>query len=161
MAGSDDLTDEDLAALAEYEASVEGQKTGREETRAEKLTRLFYKTPAMTEHQKVIDAINDTAALDHDVTVSLKIPRRFITMLEFRERQDAADAGRAPASAEELLTLALVGELEEQLHWLVVEPARFEHYRNLWNRFCDEQGAPEEKIPPPGTAKDEGGEGAF
>ncbi len=163
MPGSDDdeLTEEDLAALAEYEASPEGQKPGREETRAEKLTKLFYKTPAMIEHKRVIDAINDTSALDEDVTVSLKIPRRFITMLEFRERQDAADAGRAPVPAEELLTRTLVGELEEQLHWLVVEPARFKHYRNLWNRFCDEQGAPEEKIPPPGKAKDGGGEGAF
>ena len=162
MAGiEDDLTKEDLAALAEYEASAEGQAASREETRAEKLTKLFYKTPAMIEHQRVIDAINDTSALDHDVTVSLKIPRRFITMLEFRERQNAADAGRAPAPAEERLTRTLINALEEELHWLVVEPARFEHYRNLWNRFCDEQGAPEEKIPPPGTVKDEGGEGVF
>jgi hypothetical protein len=156
MPESDDLSEKDLAALAEYEASPEGQKPGREETRAEELTKLFYKTPAMIEHKRVIDAINDTSALDHDVTVSLKIPRRFITMLEFRERQDAADAGRAAVSAEELLTRTLVGELEEQLHWLVVEPARFEHYRNLWNRFCDVHGATEEKIPSPDAGTDEG-----
>jgi len=161
MAGNDDLTEEDLAALAEYEASPEGQQPGREETRAEKLTKLFYETPAMIEHKTVIDAINDTSAPDHDVTLSLKIPHRFITMLEFRERQDAADTGRAPASAEDLLARRLINELEDELHWLVVEPARFEHYRNLWNRFCDEQGAPEQKILLPGTAEDKGGEGAF
>lgn len=151
---NDDLTEEDLAALAEYEASPEGQKPGREETRAEKLTKLFYETPAMIEHKRVIDEINDTSARDQDVTVTLKIPRRFLTMLDFRERQDAADAGRAPVSAAEVMTHTLVNELEAQLHWLVVEPARLEHYRKLWNRFCEEQGAPEEKIPPPSPARD-------
>lgn len=153
MAGSDDdLSDKDLAALAEYEASTEGQMAGREKTRAEQLTKLFYETPAMIEHKKVVDAISDTSGVDHDVTVSLKIPRRFITMLEFRERQDAADAGRLPASAEDLLARRLINQLEDELHWLVVEPARFEHYRNLWNRFCEERDALEEKILPPETA---------
>src|SRR5260370_6134503 len=48
MPGDDDLndlTEDQLAALDKYETSAEGQKQGREEAQAAKLTKLFYKTP--------------------------------------------------------------------------------------------------------------------
>lgn len=166
MGGSNDPdnpTDQDRAAIAEYETSFEGRLQGRQgrgETRAAALTKLFHKTPAMVEHRAVIDALTE-ADIDQDVTVAVTVPRRFLTMLEFREGQEAADAGRVPAPAAELLTRRLTNELEDELHWLTVAPARFEHYRNLWNRFCDEQGAPEEKIKPPAAAEGEDGESPF
>ncbi len=167
MTGSgdpDELSEQERVALAEYEASFEGRRQaqrGRGETRAATLTKAFHKTAAMIEHARVIDALNDTSALDRDVTVPVNISQRYLTMLEFRERQEATDAGREPAPVAEVLRQRLTNEFEAELHWLTVSPGRFEHYRKLWNRFCDEEGAPEEKIEPPAAAEGEDGEGPF
>jgi hypothetical protein len=69
--------------------------------------------------------------------------------------------GRAHTRIDKVLTRIVDNEVQEELHWLVVEPAHFERYRNLWNRFCDEQGAPEHKIGAPQKAEARGGEGPF
>ena len=89
------------------------------------------------------------------------MPREFIRLTEFLEQKRAADAGVAPLPPDKVINQIILNELHDQLHWLVVEPAHFEHYRELWNRFCDEQGAPEEKIPDPLTTAEEGGESPF
>jgi hypothetical protein len=114
---------------------------------AEELTMAFLKTPEMAEHQKVIGTEN--ARLDEGDTeiVCLQVPKQFLTMLEFVERNNAADAGRTPAPTTDVLSQIVKNELHDMLHWLVVQPAHFAHYRNLWNRFCEEQNAPEQKIP--------------
>lgn len=113
---------------------------------AQELTKAFLKTPEMVEHARVIGAVNDKLDTDDTVTVGLQIPKQFLTMLEFVERTEAAHEGREPEPVGEVLNLMLINQLQEELHWLVVEPAHFERYRDLWNRFCDKQGAPEHKI---------------
>ena len=73
-----------------------------------------------------------------------------------------AIAGVTPLPAAKVLNQILLNELHDQLHWLITDPARFSHYRDLWNRFCDQQGAPDQKIPAPQQPTEgEGGEGPF
>lgn len=82
-------------------------------------------------------------------------------MLEFVERNNAADAGRTPAAAVDVLSQIVKNELHDMLHRLVAAPAHFAHYRNLWNRFCDEQNALEHKIPDPLASAKPDGEDPF
>jgi hypothetical protein len=146
----DDLTDEQLAALDEYEKSQESKaaRQPKPENRAAQLTKLFLKTPEMVEYAQVIGDVNDKLDTDDTVTVGLQIPKQFITMLEFVERTEAAHEGREPEPVGEVLNLMLVNQLQEELHLLVVAPEQFPRNRDLYNRFCDEQGAPEHKILP-------------
>ena len=63
MPGSDDtdnLTDEDLAAIDEYENSEEGRAVRpAPESRAGQLTKLFMQTPEMQEYRRTADSINN------------------------------------------------------------------------------------------------------
>ena len=128
---------------------------------AEELTQAFLKTPEMAEHQKVIGTVNARLDEGDTETVCLQVPKQFLTMLEFVERNNAADAGRTPAPASDALNQIVKNELHDMLHWLVVQPARFAHYRNLWNRFCEEQNAPDQKIPDPLANMEPHEEGPF
>lgn len=128
---------------------------------AEELTRAFLKTPEMAEHEKVIGTVNARLDEGDTETVCLQVPKQFLTMLEFVERNNAADAGRTPAPATDVLSQIVKNELHDMLHWLVVQPAHFAHYRNLWNRFCDAQNAPEQKIPDPLASAKSDEEGPF
>ena len=71
------------------------------------------------------------------------------SLTEFLEEKRAS--GAAPRLAAKVLSQILQNELHDQLHWLTVSPARYEYYRNLWNRFCEAHGAPEEKIADPAS----------
>jgi hypothetical protein len=157
MPGNDDpeeLSEEDLAALAEYENSEEGRAGEPEpESPAEQLTKLFNKTPEMQECRETADSITNSLNPEDTVTVQIDVPREFLRLTEFLEQKRATAAGVVPLPTPKVLNQILLNELHDQLHWLVVEPAHFSHYRNLWNRFCDEQGAPGEKIPAPSGAE--------
>ena len=135
-------------------------KSKSKTTTAAELTAAFLKTPAMVEHSKVIGTVNAQLDPGDTETVSLKIPKQFLTMLEFVERNNAADKGRKAAPAAKVLGRIVLNELHDMLHWLVVAPAHFGRYRDLWNRFCEEQGAPQHKIATPqdAAAKPQGGE---
>ena len=125
---------------------------------AEELTKAFLKTPAMIEHAKVIDTVNARLDEGDTETVSLQVPKQFLAMLEYDERENAAHEGRKPEPVIKVLGRMLHNQLHERLHWLVVAPAHFPRYRDLWNRYCDEQGAPEHKILTPGEASPKDGE---
>ena len=125
---------------------------------AEELTAAFLKTPAMAEHTKIIGTVNAQLDPGDTETVCLQIPKQFLTMLEFVERNNASDEGRKADPAAKVLGQMVLNELHDMLHWLVVAPAHFDRYRDLWNRYCDEQGAPEHKIPTPGEAAPKDGE---
>jgi hypothetical protein len=113
---------------------------------AEELTKAFRKTPAMIELAELIDAVENG---DWDEqAVSVEVSKPLLKMLEFQERAEAAEQGRAPTPVDKILARIIDNVLQEELHWLTVEPAHFDRYRDLWNRFCDEQGAPEHKILP-------------
>jgi hypothetical protein len=94
------------------------------------------------------------------VSIKIELPRALVQLAEFLERKRAEDAGVKAQSAAKVLTAMLQNDLHDELHWLTVEPAHFAYYRNLWNHFCDAQGAPEEKIAdpasPPPRGKEEG-----
>lgn len=153
----DELSEEDRAAL-EYERSREGEAESR--ARAEQLTKLFYKTPPMVEHVEMINAVqNSTDWSPQEVCIEVSKP--LLTMLEFRERAAAAEEGRAPEPLDKILARIVDNELQDQLHWLVVEPPHFRRYRKLWNQFCDDQDAPEHKIKEPEAADEEGRERPF
>ena len=156
----DELSEEDRAAL-EYERSREGEAEQAEtRARAEQLTKLFYKTPAMVEHVEMINAVQNGSDWTTD-TVCIEIAKPLLAMLDFQERAEAAEEGRAPEPLDKILARIVDNELQDQLHWLVAEPVHFQRYRKLWNQFCDDQDAPEHKIKEPEAADEEGREGPF
>jgi hypothetical protein len=157
----DNLTAEDQAALSKYEAEG-GREEPKQEGQAEQLTKLFYKTPEMQECSQTADAINTSLDPEDTVPVQIDVPRQFIRLTEFLEQKRATAASVAPVPAAKVLNQILLNELHDQLHWLITGPARFRYYRELWNRFCDQQGAPDQKIPAPQQPTEgEGGEGPF
>jgi hypothetical protein len=133
-------------------------KTVTNAGRAAELTALFLKTPEMQECKTTAGTLLNQ--LDDGDTVSLKIelPRALVQLAEFLERKRAEEAGVAAQSAAKVLGNMLRNDLHDELHWLTVGPAHFAYYRNLWNRFCDAQGAPEQKIADPGRRPERGGE---
>jgi hypothetical protein len=158
----DNLSDEELAAVSEYENSEEGRAGEPEpESRAVQLTKLFYKTPEMQECRLTADSINNALNPDDTVSVQIHVPREFLRLTEFLEQKRATAAGVGPLPPPKVLNQIVLNELHDQLHWLITGPARFSYYRDLWNRFCDEQGAPDQKIPDPQASAGEGGEGPF
>lgn len=164
MSGSDDdgeLSPKDLAALTEYENSDAAGAKAPPPSRIAELTKLFYKTAEMQDYSLSLGAIE--AGLDPEDTVPIKIdvPRGFLKLVEFLEKNRAADAGVAPLSPTAVLSRMLVNELHQQFHRLSAEPAHFAYYRNLWNRFCDQQGEPEQKITAPHAVAPEDGNGPF
>jgi hypothetical protein len=161
---TDNLTEKELAELAEYENSEDMASAKPEpESRAEQLTKLFRQTPEMQELRQLTDTVHNELNAEDDVPLYIHVPRAFIRQTEFLEEKRAAAAGVAPSPAANVLNRILVNALHEELHWLATGPARFSHYRNLWNQFCDEQGAPEEKIGEDGkpAPQERGEEGPF
>ena len=85
MPGSDDpnnLSEQDQAALSEYEAEG-GKAEPEEESRAAKLTKLFYKTPEMEECRQTADSINNRLNPEDTVAVQIDdlLPRKFCLQL--------------------------------------------------------------------------------
>jgi hypothetical protein len=164
MSGSDDdgkLSPEDQAALAEYENSDAAGAKAPTSHRAAELTKLFYKTAEMQDYTLTLAAINADLDPEDTVPVKIDVPRGFLRLVEFLEQKRASDAEVSPQPAPIVLSQLVVNELHDQFHWLTVKPAHFVHYRNLWNRFCDEQGAPEQKIAAPHAGAPEDGNGPF
>jgi hypothetical protein len=161
MPGNDDhdeLSDEDLAALEDYENSAEGRMVPAPNP-AEVLTRLFNKTPEMQECITTANSIAEGLDPEDPVAVQVYVPRQFMRLTEFLEQKRAVAAGVEARMSQEVLNQILLNELHDQLHALITGPARFGYYRELWNRFCDANGAPELKIVEPrddgkGTAID-------
>jgi hypothetical protein len=154
----EELSAEDLAALEEYENSEEGRAKSAPDA-AEALSRLFLKTPEMQECVTTADSINNRLNPEDTVAVQVDVPREFIRLTEFLEQKRALTAGAGPRPPHEVLNQILLNDLHDQLHGLITGPARFGYYRDLWNRFCDAQGAPQLKIADPsadekGTATD-------
>lgn len=133
-------------------------KTVATKGRAAELTALFLKTPEMQEGKTTAGTILNQ--LDEGDTVSLKIelPRALVQLAEFLERKRAGQAGVAAKDAAKVLARYLHNDLHEELHLLTVAPLSFAYYRNLWNCFCDAQGAPEQKIADPASRPERGGE---
>ena len=153
-----DLTPDELAELEGYEASRDAAAGAEPESRAARLAKLFYETPDGRQLRETVQSINNELDEEDTVSVQLQVPRQFMRLIEFLEGKRAANAGVAPSPADRVLNQLVLNELHDQLHWLSVAPARFAHYRALWNRFCDEQGAPEEKIGDAPEARASGGE---
>ena len=116
------------------------------EERRQELRSVFLQTPEMREYAAVSREINN--ALDEDDTVPFQfhVPRQFVQMVEFLEHKRASDAGVTPVNAERTLNQMLMNLLHEELHSLVTEPETYPYYQGLWNRFCDAQGEPGQKI---------------
>lgn len=128
---------------------------------AEELTREFLKTPAMVEHVRMINEIQDDPDW-HNEAVTVDVAKPLLKMLEFLEGLEASDGRRKPEEVKKLLSRILDNHLQAVLHELVVSPGILRHYRDLWNAFCDKNGAPEHKIPDPdATSKDDGNQGCF
>ena len=124
---------------------------------AAELTAAFLKTPEMQECKTTAGTILNQVDDGNTVSVTIKLPRALVQLAEFLERKRAGDAGKARSPAK-VLTAMLQNDLHDELHWLTVEPAHFAYYRNLWNRFCDAQGASEQKIADPASRPEQGGE---
>lgn len=164
MSGKDDhdeMSAEDLAALEDYENSEEGRVESASGSPVEALAKRFNKTPEMQECRVTADSINNRLNPEDTVAVQLDVPREFLRLTEFLEQKRAAAAGVEPLPTPQVLNQILLNELHDQLHGLVTGPARFSYYRDLWNRFCDAQGSPDQKLPDPLASAGEGGEGPF
>lgn len=129
-------------------------------TRAQELTAQFNATPEMQECNLTAGSIRNKLDPEDTVSVQIDVPKEFIRLTEFLEKKRTDEAGATPRPASKVLNQIMLNELHEQLHWLVVAPVRFSYYRDLWNRFCDTHGAPEEKIPD-GKQTTAGNEGPF
>ena len=127
-------------------------------TRAEELTETFHRTPEMEECKQMAGSIANKLDPEDTIPIKIDVPKEFIRLTEFLEQKRTTGAGVTPRPAAKVLTQILLNELHDQLHWLTVGPARYEYYRNLWNRFCDQHGAPEEKIADPASSPAQGGE---
>lgn len=145
--------DELAAAVEEHENSEEGRaaRQRKPESRAARLTKLFYQTPEGRELRRIADSINAKLNVGDTVAVKIDVPKEFIRLTDFLEQKRVAGTATKPRPAAKVLNQIILNELHDQLHWLVAGPARFEYFRDLWNRFCNEQGAPEEKIADPAS----------
>ena len=132
-------------------------------TRSEELTAQFFQTPEMQECKQMAGSVNNKLDPGDTVSIRIDVPKEFIRLTEFLEMKRAAEAGVTPRPAAKVLNQVMLNELHQNLHWLTVGPLSFSYYRNLWNRFCDEQGAPEEKLGDDGKpiASKGGEEGPF
>ena len=137
-----------------------GAPKAKPESRAQALTKLFLQTPEMKECQMVAGGIANKLDPGDTVSIKIDVPKEFVRLTEFLEEKRTA-GGNVARPADKVLAQTLLNELHEQLHWLVTGPARYGYYRDLWNRFCDEHGAPEEKIEDPMTAPEKREEGPF
>lgn len=126
----------------------------RTEETSKELRTLFLETPEMREYAAVTGEISKTLDDDDTVPFQFHVPRQFVQMVEFLEHKRALDAGVTPVNAERTLNQMLMNLLHEELHSLVTEPLTYPYYTGLWNRFCDAQGAPGQKILP--EEKEEG-----
>jgi hypothetical protein len=131
------------------------------ESRAQALTRLFLQTPDMKECQLVAGGIANKLDPGDTVSITIDVPKQFVLLTDFLEQKLRTGSRVKPRPAAAVLNQILLNELHDELHWLTVEPAHFSYYRDLWNRFCDEQGAPSEKIPDPASTAEKGEEGPF
>ncbi len=113
---------------------------------SDELSKLFSQTPEMQEWKQFSGTVNASLDEDDTVPVQLNVPRQFIRMVEFLEQKRAGDALVPPVPVEKTLNQMMLNALHEDLHGLVTDPLSFPHYRDLWNRFCDAQGAPEHKM---------------
>jgi hypothetical protein len=164
VSGSDDdgkLSAEDQAALAEYENSDATGAKAPTSSGAAELTKLFYKTAEMQDYSLTLAAIEAGLDMEDTVPVKIDVPREFIRLTEFLELKRATAAGVEPLPPQKVLNQIILNELHDQLHGLITGPTRFRYYRDLWNRFCDEQNAPDEKIAAPHAAAPEDGNGPF
>jgi ATP-dependent 26S proteasome regulatory subunit len=132
-----------------------------QESRAAALTKLFLQTPEMQEFQLVAGTIANKLDPKDTVSITIDIPKQFVRLTEFLEQKLRSGSRVKPRPVAAVLNQILLNELHDQLHWLTVEPAHFSYYRDLWNQFCDEHGAPEEKISDPASAPVKGEEGPF
>ncbi len=130
-------------------------KTDASKERAAELTAAFLKTPEMEEAKTTAGTLLNQLDEGDTVTLKIELPRALVQLAEFLERKQA---GKAAKDAAALLTRHLHNDLHQELHMLTVAPLSFSYYRDLWNRFCDEQGAPEHKLADPSSQAGQGGE---
>lgn len=133
-------------------------KPASSQGRGAELTALFLKTPEMQECTTTAGTILNQVYDGNTVSIKIELPRALVQLAEFLERKRAEGAGVAARSTAKVLGDMLQNDLHDELHWLTVEPAHFAYYRNLWNRFCDAQGASKQKIADPARTKAQGRE---
>ena len=104
-------------------------------TRAEDLTEQFNAMPEMQECKQTAGSIRNKLDPEDTVSIAIDVPKEFIRLTEFLEKKRAGETGATPRPPNKVLNQIMLNELHEQLHWLVVEPTRFSHYRDLWNRL--------------------------
>lgn len=115
------------------------------------LSDLFRNDPAFQEAEHFAKITGKDVLQEGTSTVQLELPTAFLSMVRFLEEQRAEQAGVSPSSLEQCLQSRLLNQLHEELHWLTVDPRRFPYYRDLWNRLCDQEGMPEQRLSTPGT----------
>jgi hypothetical protein len=129
--------------------------------RLQEIYRLFLKTPEAQEHRAAVEKANDAlSGIDAEwpvVEITIEIPQPFADLFTYIERLNARDAGREPENIATVIERDVVNEMEMRLHWLCVEPQVFNHYRNMFNRFCVAKGWPEFQIKERPKGEEEGG----
>jgi hypothetical protein len=149
---------------AKARASTEA--AGVDHDRLQEIYRLFLKTPEAHEHRAAVEKANDAlSGIDAEwpvVEITIEIPQPFVDLFTYIERLNARDAGRAPENIATLVEQDVHNEMHQRLHWLSTEPQVFEHYRNMFNRFCVENGWQEYQIKErPKAGEEDGSSGSF
>jgi hypothetical protein len=153
------ITRVDTERAAEVRASNEA--AGFDHDRLQEIYRLFLKTPEAQEHRAAVEKANDAlSGIDAAwplVEITIEIPQPFADLFTYIERLNARDAGRAPENIATVVQQDVHDHMHQRLHWLSVEPQVFEHYRNMFNRFCVAKGWPEFQIKERPKGEEEGG----
>jgi hypothetical protein len=147
-------------------ARTANQAAGIDHDRLQEIYRLFLKTPEAQEHRAAVEKANDAlSGVDAEwpsVEITIEIPQPFADLFTYIESLNARDAGREPENIATLIEQDVHHDLHQRLHWLRVEAQVFEHYRNMFNRFCVANGWPEYQIKERPKGGEEGGsDGSF
>jgi hypothetical protein len=116
------------------------------ETHREILKKLFYETAEMQQCRETADSITNQLDLEDTVLIQIDVPKEFIHLTEFLEEKRAASEGVTPLPVAKVLSHIILDELHDLHYWIIHEPEHYRYYRDLWNRFCEEQGTPGYKL---------------
>jgi hypothetical protein len=96
---------------------------------------------------------------DTEPTPEERVEQAFIDTDEFRELFAAKDRANEAAERGDKEVALPAGLMARVL--AITQPLDLEHLQAVWNRLCDEHGAPEKKIAPPPPIEYEEGKGPF
>ncbi|MBK9131268.1 MAG: hypothetical protein IPM20_06470 [Gammaproteobacteria bacterium] len=113
----------------------------------QKLEEISLRFKATPEYMELQDALGGISGGEEETKITVNLSSDFVRLLGFYDYIASRTQDQASHDPiEKILSRLVDHHCHEILHWLTVEPTAFPYYRDVWNRLCDEMGAPECKI---------------